>query len=328
MDRPVIRCYHKVSMKVLVVGGAGYIGGAVTDCLIQSGVDFTVYDNLVYERQYLKPVDFIFGDVRDTAKLGKILPNFTHIIWLAAIVGDGACQVDPPTTVAVNQESVKWLADNFNGRIIFLSTCSVYGQADSWLDEASAVNPLSLYAQTKLEAEKYLTSKNALVFRLGTAYGLSDIHSRIRLDLAVNYMTMNAIATNALTVFGGDQWRPFIHVKDIARCIVAGLDKDWIGIYNLATSNIQINDLSRMIAEETGCEVTYAERRFADPRNYRVHTDRARQLGLLQSATQFDVHFGIGEIARLVRSGRIKDVNHPVYSNEKHLATQLSNGKL
>jgi len=315
-------------MKVLVVGGAGYIGGAVTDCLLQQGVDFTVYDNLLYERQYLKPVDFVLGDVRDTEKLGKILPNFTHVIWLAAIVGDGACQVDPPTTVAVNQESVKWLADDFSGRIVFLSTCSVYGQADDWLNESSPLNPLSLYAQTKLGAEKYLAGKNAIIFRLGTAYGLADIHARIRLDLAVNYMTMNAIKEGKLTVFGGDQWRPFIHVKDIARCVVASLDKDWTGIYNLATSNVQINDLAQIIAEETRCQVTYADRQFADPRNYRVHTDRARQLGLLQSTTQFDVRFGIGEIARLVRSGRIKDVNHPVYSNEKHLATQFKDGQL
>lgn len=165
-------------MRVLVVGGA------VTDSLLQAGIDFTVYDNLLYENQYLKPVDFIFGDVRDTAKLIKLLPNFTHVIWLAAIVGDGACQINPPLTVAVNQESVRWLSDNYDGRIIFLSTCSVYGQNDTWLDEDSELKPLSLYAQTKMEAEKYLTGKNALIFRLGTAYGLSDIYSRIRLDLA------------------------------------------------------------------------------------------------------------------------------------------------
>lgn len=315
-------------MKVLVVGGAGYIGGAVTDCLMQAGIDFTVYDNLLYENQYLKPVDFIFGDVRDSEKLTRILPNYTHVIWLAAIVGDGACQINPPLTVAINQESVRWIAGKFSGRIIFLSTCSVYGQNDAWLDETSELNPLSLYAQTKMEAEKYLLDKDALIFRLGTAYGLSDIYSRIRLDLAVNYMTMNAINKGELTIFGGDQWRPFIHAKDIAKCIVAGLAQSWTGIYNLATANIQIIELGKMITTATGCRIKQAERRFADPRNYRVKIERASALGLPLDHTPYDIAFGIDEISRLVRSGRIKDLDNSVYSNERHMVTQVQNGHI
>jgi len=230
--------------------------------------------------------------------------------------------------VAVNQDAVKWLTDNFDGRIVFLSTCSVYGQSDEWLDENSEIKPLSLYAQTKLEAEKYLNNKNSILFRLGTAYGLSDVYSRIRLDLAVNYMTMNAVKKGALTVFGGDQWRPFIHVKDIARCVVESLDKEWIGIYNLATSNLQINELARLIAEETGCQVNYAERQFADPRNYHVHTDKAREIGLLQSTTQYDIKYGVIEIARLVKSGRIKDLDSSIYYNERHIIDRVRNEQL
>lgn len=313
-------------MKVLVVGGAGYIGGAVTDYLVQAGIDFTVYDNLLYENQYLKPVDFIFGDVRDTQRLAQILPNYTHVIWLAAIVGDGACQINPPLTVLINQESVKWLANNFSGRIIFLSTCSVYGQNDEWLNEESPLKPLSLYAQTKMEAEKYLIGKDALIFRLGTAYGLADIYARIRLDLAVNYMTMNAVNKGKLTIFGGEQWRPFIHVKDIAKCIGLMLNSTATGIYNLATSNIQITELAKLIAEATGCHTEFAERKFADPRNYRALVDRAKALGLPLVDTPYDVRFGINEIMRLVRSGRIRDLDNSVYSNERHLAAQVPNG--
>ncbi|MDD5638833.1 MAG: NAD-dependent epimerase/dehydratase family protein, partial [Candidatus Pacebacteria bacterium] len=103
--------------KVLVVGGAGYIGGAVTDILLGKGIPFTVYDNLLYEQQYFKPVDFIYGDVRDTKKLKKLLPNYTHVIWLAAIVGDAACQIKPELTIEINQHSIKWLSKNYNGRI-------------------------------------------------------------------------------------------------------------------------------------------------------------------------------------------------------------------
>src|SRR5579859_3980258 len=140
--------------KVLVVGGAGYIGGAVTDVLFQKKIPFTVYDNLTYENHYLKPVDFIYGDVRDTSKLKKLLPSYTHIIWLAAIVGDGASAINPSLTKAVNQDSIAWLVKHFTGRIIFTSTCSVYGVNHELVHEASPTNPLSIYAQTKLEAEK------------------------------------------------------------------------------------------------------------------------------------------------------------------------------
>ena len=114
-------------IKVLVVGGAGYIGGAVTDILIAKKIPFTVYDKLVYEHQYLKPVDFIYGDVRDYKKLKSILSNYTHVIWLAAIVGDATCQIDEWLTKEINTAAVKWLAQNYKGRILFASTCSVYG---------------------------------------------------------------------------------------------------------------------------------------------------------------------------------------------------------
>src|SRR5260221_403050 len=102
---------------VLVVGGAGYIGGSVTDELLKRKIPFSVYDNLTYEQQYLKPVDFIFGDIRDTEKLKKFLPNYSHIIWLAALVGDGACAIKPLLTKVINQDSLEWLADNYSGRI-------------------------------------------------------------------------------------------------------------------------------------------------------------------------------------------------------------------
>ena len=110
------------NIKVLVVGGAGYIGGAVTDFLTKRNIPFTVYDSLLYEQHYLKPVDFVYGDVRDTEKLKKLLKDYTHVIWLAAIVGDAACQVRPELTIAINQESVRWLAENYDGRIVFAST--------------------------------------------------------------------------------------------------------------------------------------------------------------------------------------------------------------
>lgn len=312
-------------MKVLVVGGAGYIGGAVTDALIKKGIPFTVYDNLLYEYQYLKPVDFVFGDVRDTEKLKKLLKDYSHVIWLVAVVGDAACQIKPELTTAVNQEAVKWLADNYDARIIFTSTCSVYGQHDSLLDENSPVNPLSLYAQTKLQAEKYLEKENCLILRLGTAFGVSDVYSRLRMDLVVNYMTANALTKGKLSVFGGAQWRPLIHVKDIGEIIVNNLERPVRGAYNLAAINIQIKDLAKIISDMTGCKIEYTEQKFEDQRNYHVSTEKAIKDGLFNSNVLRSIQDGIREIADLIKNGRIKYTENDIYFNERHIANLMFN---
>jgi len=314
--------------KVLVVGGAGYIGGGVTDILLKRGIPFTVYDNLLYEYQYLKPVDFIYGDVRDTKKLKKILPNFSHVVWLAAIVGDSACQIKPELTISVNQESVRWLAENYNGRIIFPSTCSVYGQRDQMVDENSPVKPLSLYAKTKLEAEKYLQGENHLILRLGTVFGVSDAFSRLRMDLVVNYMTANAITKGKLTVFGGTQWRPLIHVKDIAQIIVDNLESSAQGVYNIATVNIQIKDLAKIVSNLTGCKIEYTERKFEDQRNYHVSLEKTKRDGVFTLKKIRKVEDGVNEIVKLIKSGRIKYTENDIYFNERHIANLLKNGEL
>jgi len=315
-------------MKVLVVGGAGYIGGAVTDALLKAGVTFTVYDRLLYEYQYLKQVDFIFGDIRDTKKLKKILSQYTHIIWLAAIVGDPACQIKPELTISVNQESVKWLSENYNGRIIFLSTCSVYGQNNELLDENSKPNPLSLYAHTKLEAEAYLKNKNCLIFRLGTVFGLSDSFARIRMDLAVNYMTANAIKNGFLSVFGGNQWRPFIHVKDVGDIIVSNLDKKITGIYNLASFNIKIKDVAELISKTTNCEVKQVEQKFQDARDYHVNTEKALKDSVFDFKKVRTIEDGVKEISNIINSGRIKYMENDIYFNEKHINNLIKNNEL
>ncbi len=315
-------------MKVLVVGGAGYIGGAVTESLMKRGVDFSVYDALLYEHQYLKPIDFIFGDIRDTEKLKKILPKYTHVIWLAAIVGDPACKIKPELTIAVNQHSVKWLSENYKGKIVFLSTCSVYGQNNELLDENSKPNPLSLYAETKLKAESYLLDKDCLIFRLGTVFGVSDAHSRIRMDLAVNYMTANAIKKGALSVFGGDQWRPFIHVKDVGEIIAQNFDKEIKGIYNLASFNIKIKEMGKLIGDMTGCEIEIVDQKFQDARDYHVNNAKALKDNIFDLNSVRKIEDGIKEISDIINNGCIKYTENDVYFNERHIANLIKNNEL
>lgn len=304
---------------VLVVGGAGYIGGAVTDELIKRKIQFSVYDNLTYEQQYLKPVDFIFGDIRDTRKLKKLLPRYSHVVWLAALVGDGACAIKPLLTKIVNQDSVEWLSHNYSGRILFTSTCSVYGYNPNQVSESSQTNPLSIYAETKLKAESFLVKKNSLILRLGTAFGVADNFSRIRMDLAVNYMTMNAIRYKKLTVLGGTQWRPFGHVKHIGATIVENLDKKTNGIYNFASGNMQIVDVAKAIRRLTHCAVEVKGKNFKDERSYFADLSSGLKDKVFKQEAKYDIPFGIVEIKKIVESNRIKNLDLEYFSNERYL---------
>ncbi|MGA8856278.1 MAG: SDR family oxidoreductase, partial [Candidatus Bathyarchaeia archaeon] len=167
-------------MNVLVVGGAGYLGGALTSILLRRGCTVKVYDNLLYEDAYRNPVEFCLGDVRDEKRLLANLEWADAVVWLAAIVGDAACALRPDLAVSVNDKAVKTLANSFDRRIVFTSTSSVYGAQEELVDENGPVEPLSLYAATKLGAEKYLEDRDAIIFRLATLFGLSDTYCRLR----------------------------------------------------------------------------------------------------------------------------------------------------
>ena len=143
--------------KVLLVGGAGYIGGLTCDYLIKDGFDVTVYDNLLYENRYLKEVPFIYGDVRDTEKLYNTSKDFDVIVLMAALVGDPACSVDNALTEEINYKAIKDFCNvvSPDKHLVFMSTCSVYGAQDGLLNEESSTNPLSSYAATKLKSEEH-----------------------------------------------------------------------------------------------------------------------------------------------------------------------------
>jgi nucleoside-diphosphate-sugar epimerase len=305
-------------MRILVVGGAGYVGGAVTDILLKKNFNFTVYDNLLYESEYLKNCDFIYGDVRDYKKINNLLKNYDCVIWIAALVGDGACSINPEITDDINFKAVENLTNNFDGRIIFFSTCSVYGAQHGILDEKSSLNPLSAYASTKLKAENVLMKKNSIIFRLGTLFGLSDTYSRIRMDLVVNTLTAKAIVENKINIFGGEQYRPLLHVRDAALAIVESISKDQVGIFNLSLENYKIIDIARLVEKSfPGLEVNLTEIPFQDARNYKVNNDKcSKSLNFLAKTSVLD---GILEVKKLLENKRIKDVNNPRYTNQKYL---------
>lgn len=306
---------------VLIIGGAGYIGGYMTDYFLKLSYGVTVYDSLLYETRFLKKVNFIRGDIRDRTLLKQILPRYDTVVLLAAVVGDGACAVNPTTTIDINSNSVRWLADNFSGKIVFTSTCSVYGLNDSLLDEQSSVNPLSLYAETKLEAEQYLFKNrpDSLIFRLGTLYGLGDEHSRIRLDLVANVLAQKAANKETLNVFGGEQWRPLLHVREVAHATDFGIKNNLKGIYNLSTNNITIKELAERVGRYCNHDdIHYTDMLFEDLRNYRVSNQKMLLTGWRPDLDS-NIKTGILEIYNTIKSGRITNVKDPVYHNENFL---------
>ena len=306
-------------MKILVVGGAGYVGGGIVDTLSKKN-EITVYDSLIYESAFRKDVNFIYGDIRDYKKINSILNNFDAVVWLAALVGDGACSINPTLTHEINSETVKNLVKNFNGKIIFLSTCSVYGAQEGVLDENSEVNPLSEYASSKLIAEKYLEESDAIIFRLGTLFGISDQFSRIRLDLVVNILTTKALVDKKMSVFGGDQWRPLLHVKDVANAIEHNISSNTKGIFNLHYKTLKIIEIAEKIKEKiTDVTIETTPLPFQDARNYQVSSDKLkRETGFEAS---IELTQGIEEMYNLISSNRIKDINDPRYSNQNFLQT-------
>jgi nucleoside-diphosphate-sugar epimerase len=306
-------------MNLLVVGGAGYVGGAVTDLLMASRHNFRVYDGLLYEESYRKNVEFIFGDVRDSARLAPHLRWADAVLWLAALVGDGACQLNPEVSVAINQRSVEWLASHYDGRIVFLSTCSVYGAQDRViLNEESPTAPLSVYAATKLAAERALSGANAVVFRLGTLFGVGDRFSRIRLDLVVNTLAVRAWQQGTIGVFGGDQFRPLLHVKDAAQTAVDQALSSVRGVFNLHRQNVRIIDLAYQVRNHfPDVEIDVTPMRFQDARNYRVSSELAQRTFGFRPVHSIDA--GIEEVKDLVESRRLRDLGNPRYANQSFL---------
>jgi len=208
--------------KVLITGGAGYLGSVLTEVLLGKGYQVTVLDNLIYKQtsvspfSYNKNFKFILGDVTDNSILRPLVESHDVIIPLAAIVGMPACKAQPELTVKVNYEQVKniteWMTKE--QKIIIPNTNSQYGSSTEIITEESPFKPLSLYAETKCNAEKaVLDSGNGIVLRLATVFGMSY---RMRMDLLVQDFVYKAMTDGYLVLFESHFVRNYIHVRDIA----------------------------------------------------------------------------------------------------------------
>lgn len=301
-------------MKILVTGGDGYIGSAIVNCLLKSGHDVYVIDILMYNKDYFKKVYFQRADVSDSKFMKKFLNihKFDTIIHMAGIVGDEACRIHRKDNQKTNIDSVKIISDHFDGLLIFPSSCSVYGSNKSIVNENSKLNPLSIYAESKVAAETILKNRpSTIIYRFGTLHGLSD---RFRNDLVVNTLTLKALAHEKIPIYGGNQWRPLVHVQDVASTICANLKKVYSGIYNLSSINSRIIDVANAIKEILPkTQICIKEIPFQDKRDYRVSTKRIKKTMLCFD--KYSINDTILSIEQLYNEGRIKNISDIYYSN-------------
>jgi nucleoside-diphosphate-sugar epimerase len=323
---------------VLVTGGAGYVGAVLVRELLARGHAVRVLDNLLFGNAALADLagrpgfELVRGDIRSRADLDRATVEAWAVVHLAGLVGDPACALDPAYTVAVNQDSSGPIAEACRAagveRFLFASTCSVYGAAgDDWLDEEARTAPVSLYAETNLQAEDLLRAGFAggdtalSILRFATIHGVSP---RMRFDLVVNLLTARALARGAIEVHGGEQWRPQVHVHDVARALCLGLERparEAEGVFNIGADdqNFRIRDLAQTVVDAfpgTRAEV----RDVRDPRSYRVRFARLRERWGFRAA--HSVGDGVREVGAYVRD-RAVDADDPRYHNVRSLSGRL-----
>ncbi|MBN9349764.1 MAG: NAD(P)-dependent oxidoreductase [Chitinophagaceae bacterium] len=314
-------------MKILITGGAGYIGSVLVRQLLQKGYQVRVLDSLKFGGDALYDVmlnpdfEFIRGDVRNPDDVKKALKGIDGIAHLAAIVGDPACKKFATEAEETNWEGSKAVfeaaEDAGVNRFVFASTCSNYGKMsdpNEFVREDSELNPVSLYARLKVRFEDYLIEKRkdsrmcSTALRFSTVYGFSP---RIRFDLTVNEFTRNMTIKGEQEIWGAQFWRPYCHVEDLARSVelVFRSDENKVraNVFNVGsteenyTKGMIINEVSQVIP--TG-KVNYIEMN-EDPRDYRVNFDKiSNELGFTITKKVPD---GIREIHRLLSTGIIVD---------------------
>ncbi|MGE4293773.1 MAG: NAD-dependent epimerase/dehydratase family protein [Desulfovibrio sp.] len=318
--------------RILVVGGAGYIGAPLAGRLLRMGYKVRVFDLMLYDNKTIdefignENFEFMRGDCRDTELLEKALEGVDGVVHLGEIVGDPACSVDEDFTIDTNYISTTKLVEccvkQGIPRFVFTSSCSVYGQNDEIVDETSALHPVSLYARCKIECERIIMQTRyegfcPTVMRLSTVHGLSQ---RQRFDLVVNLLTIKGLAEGKIQIFGGDQWRPFISVKDICRGIITVLqaprNKVCHGVFNLGDNreNFTINQVGDILKKLLPEVVVERPEGVDDVRNYRVSFDRIRTT--LGFACEYSIEDTIRDLIRAYNEeGRFQDYKDSKYSN-------------
>ncbi|MFH1642146.1 MAG: NAD-dependent epimerase/dehydratase family protein [Nanoarchaeota archaeon] len=328
--------------KILVIGGGGYIGSVLVRKLLSKGYKVNILDKFIYGKESVKEIEsnssvkIIEGDTRHIEDITSSIENVDAVVHLAELVGDPACALKPSATQEINYLATRTVAaicKHFQiNRLVYASSCSVYGASkeDKLLSESSPINPVSLYANMKIASEKALLEMKddnfrPTILRLGTVFGYSY---RPRFDLVVNLLTAKAVRENKITVFGGNQWRPHVHVADVADTIIKVLETniETVGsqIFNVGMeeNNLKIDDLGRLIKQIIPqAELIIEEKE--DDRNYKIDFTKLRNT--LNIKLKMRVIDGIHEVKKALEENKDLDYKSKEYSNIKCLEDSKNN---
>ncbi len=316
-------------MKILITGGAGYIGSVLTNLALQNGHSVVAVDHLWFNESIplihlSNPLyTFIKGDIRQKSVVEAAIKGADFIIHTAAVVGDPASKLFPEDTKSINEGASYQLIDlarqsGIKG-FIFFSTCSNYGIANDLATEESPLSPLSLYAETKVNVERYLIDKvqdmNWVIGRLSTIYGASP---RMRFDLTVNDFTLNAWKKKYLDIFLPESYRPYIHVFDLANVmmnVIANFDKVKNNVFNIGFpgenyQKIQIANTVKKYIPDTVIDIL---KEGGDKRDYQVDFSKLHKF--IDVKQIFNVDKSVAEIHEMLKNGYIANPELPVYYN-------------
>jgi len=302
-------------MKILVTGGAGYVGSVLVPYLLAEGYKVRVFDNLTYGIPGLfscfnnKDFEFVDGDVSDHNTYKKAVNNIDAIIHLAAIVGYPACKKNEDLAESVNVGGAVVAASetDLDVPIVFASTGSVYGEIGDVCLEDTPINPLTIYGKTKGRAEEVFKNRgNCVIYRFATAYGIS---SRLRLDLMINDFCYKAVNEKNLILYEQYSRRTFIHITDMAKSFLFAIKNHQImrdNIYNVGSADMNLT--KKQIAEEIGLKVKYYlhcadYEKDADKRDYVVDYEKIASLGFKSTMS---LSTGIHQLIQLFKVMHIK----------------------
>lgn len=298
-------------MRILITGGAGYLGSKLTETLLSQGYNVIVYDNLFFGSigviSFLDnpKYKFIKNTINNLELIETVIKDVDYIIHLAAIVGEPSCKQYESSVYSVNTWATEWIskcAYNYDIPLLFLSTCSNYGKTNKVVTEDSPLEPLGLYADSKIQAEKVVLENEQLVLRMSTLFGVSY---RVRYDITINEFVYQYYRDKLLKVYGENTWRPYLHIQDACNMIIKCMEKDLRGIYNIGFNNLnyQKKKIVNLIVDFLGeGKLEYVD--FDDPRDYKVNFDKIQKE--LSYQYQFSLEDGIRELYEEIQKGSYK----------------------
>jgi len=321
-------------MKVLVTGGNGYLGWHVVNELLLKKHSVCILDSNIYDFPLRKDVEYIHGDVRNIDDVRRSVQGVHAVIHLAALSNDPLCALTSDLAIEINYNGTKNVAllskEAGVSRFVFMSSCSVYGgQGKTRLNESSSLDPLTLYAHTKVASESFLknlvdSSFDVCIFRAATLYGYSK---HMRFDLVANIIPVEAVVDKEIKLFGtGSQLRPLLHVHDAAKVLVVAVEDSHLfqgEIFNLGFNedNYTMRDLTFTLKDSLFSNIPVKEiPNSTDHRSYAVSFDKF--YARFRPSFKKDLISGVDEIKQSLETKEFSNPRHSQFIRVKHLLSK------